>query len=84
MQYVYILRSERDNGFYVGCTQDLKNRLILHNAKKVLATKHRTPLKIIHYEAFLDKSDAFVREQFLKTGWGRNYITKALKHFFNS
>lgn len=84
MQYVYILQSEKDMELYVGCTQNLKNRLTLHNAKKVLSTKHRTPLKLIHYEAFLDKNDAFAREQFLKTGWGRNYLTKTLKNLFNN
>lgn len=83
MQYVYILRSVKDKELYVGCTQNLKNRLTLHNAKKVVATKHRTPLKLIHYEAFLNKNDAFAREQFLKTGWGRNYLNKALGHLFN-
>jgi len=83
MQYVYILQSGKDKELYVGCTQNLKNRLVPHNAKKVLATKHRTPLKLIHYEAFLNKSDAFAREQFLKTGWGRNYLIKTLRNLFN-
>lgn len=83
MQYVYILQSDKDKELYVGCTQDLKNRLILHNAKKVLATKHRTPFKIIYYEAFLNKRDAFARERFFKTGWGRNQLSRILEHFLN-
>lgn len=84
MQYVYVLQSSKDRDIYVGCTQDLKQRLILHNAKKVPATKLRTPLKIIYYEAFINKHDAFEREKFLKTGWGRNQLAKLLRHFFNS
>lgn len=72
MQYVYVLQSSKDNELYIGCTKDLKNRFILHNAKKVFATKHRTPLKIVYYEAFVNKYDAYEREKFLKTGWGRN------------
>lgn len=84
MQYVYVLQSNKDKELYVGCTQDLKNRLTLHNAKKVLATKHRTPLKIIYYEAFVNKYDAYEREKFLKTGWGRNQLIKLLGHFFAS
>ena len=84
MQYVYILRSEKDGELYTGCTTDLKKRLILHNAKKVPATKKRVPLKLIHYEAFQHPTDAFERERYLKTQWGRNYIRKTLRHFFNS
>ncbi|MFA6552687.1 MAG: GIY-YIG nuclease family protein [Candidatus Paceibacterota bacterium] len=35
MQYVYVLQSKVDKDFYIGCTHDLKKRLILHNTKKV-------------------------------------------------
>lgn len=84
MQYVYVLQSKKDNELYIGCTNDLKKRLILHNAKKVTSTAGRTPFILIYYEAFIDKSDAFTREQFLKTGWGRNQLKKLLGNFFNS
>lgn len=29
------------------------------------------------------KEDAFARERYLKTGWGRNYIRKTLKRFLS-
>ncbi len=78
MHYVYILQSKKDCGLYTGCTNDLGKRLILHNAGLVASTKQRLPLSIIHYEAFINKSDAFAREQWLKTGWGRNHLKKVL------
>ena len=84
MQYVYILRSLADNNLYVGCTHNLKHRLSLHNRKKVYSTANRTPLILIYYETCMDKSDAFSREAFLKTVWGKNYIKKALRGYFNS
>lgn len=83
MQYVYVLRSEKDKELYIGCTNDLKKRLVLHNTKKVAVTSRRTPFKLIYYEAFINKSDAFTREQFLKTGWGRNQLNRLLLNFFN-
>lgn len=83
MQYVYVLQSKVDKDFYIGCTKDLKYRRELHNSKKIASTKNRTPLKIIYYEAFLDSHDAFLREQFLKTGWGRNYLRRTLCNFLN-
>jgi predicted GIY-YIG superfamily endonuclease len=48
MQYVYVLMSKKDNELYVGCTSDLKARIILHNAKKVSSTAKRTPFVLIY------------------------------------
>lgn len=79
MYYVYILKSRKDGKLYIGCSNDLKKRLELHGRGLVTATKFRHPLVLIYYEAYLAKQDAFVREKWLKTGWGRNYIKKALK-----
>jgi len=78
MWYVYVLRSRCNGELYVGCTNNLKERLKLHNKGKVLATKSRRPLALIHYEAFLDKYDAYLREKWLKTGWGRRHLRKTL------
>ena len=63
---------------HVGCANDLKKRLELHNAGKVSSTKNRRPFKILYYEVFLDKNDACRREKWLKTGWGRNRLNKIL------
>ncbi len=41
-------------------------------------------MEVIYYEAFLVKEDAFAREQWLKTGWGRNHIKKILQNYFKS
>ncbi|MDD5050468.1 MAG: GIY-YIG nuclease family protein [Candidatus Pacebacteria bacterium] len=84
MQYVYVLQSKKDGDLYTGCTKDLKRRFELHNAKKVPATARRTPLRLIYYEAYLNMYDAYKRESYLKTQWGRNYLKKTLKNFFNS
>jgi len=65
MQYIYILESKSDNNLYVGCTNNLQNRVKLHNSGKVLSTNKRGPFKLIHYEAFLNRKDVFNREQFI-------------------
>ncbi len=84
MQYIYILKSSKDGELYTGCTTDLKARLILHNAKKVNSTAKRAPLVLIYYEAYINKKDAYVREKYMKTRYGRNYIRKVLANFFIS
>lgn len=83
MWYVYILESLKDDNHYVGLTNDLKNRIEKHNKGKVFSTKLRIPFKIIHYEAYLNKNDAANREQFLKTGWGKNWIKRNLENYLN-
>lgn len=78
--YVYILLSLKDKKFYTGFTTDLKNRLSEHAKGDVRSTKDRRPLKLIHYEYFIDEKDAKAREVFLKSGFGRNQIKLALKN----
>ena len=83
MWYAYIIQNKNDDFIYVGLTNDLKRRFSEHNNGKVYSTKNHLPLKIIYYEAHRDKHDAAAREQFLKTGWGKNWIKRTLKRFFN-
>lgn len=78
--YTYVLKSKVDNKLYIGFTNDLKARLVDHNNGKVESTQSRKPLVLIFYEAFNNKSDAVLREKFLKTGWGRIHLKKALKY----
>jgi len=78
MNYVYILKSQRDAKLYIGCTKDLEKRLEEHNLGKVGSTKNRRPFTLIFYEAFSNKADAFSREQWFKTGFGYNHIRKML------
>lgn len=84
MWYTYILRSSKDGHLYVGMTNDLRKRFSAHNNGKVCATKNRIPFELAHYEAYQNKYDAAAREQFLKGGWGKNWIQKNLKNYLKS
>ena len=77
--YVYILQSRKDNGFYIGYTKDLKNRLTLHSKGMVYSTRNRRPVKLIHYEYFINQDDAKAREKYLKSGYGRMNFKEMLK-----
>lgn len=79
--YVYVLESEVDNEKYVGCTNNLKRRLDDHNKGKVFSTKKRKPFRLIYCEIMINQQDAYTREKFLKTGWGKNYLERALKNY---
>ena len=66
MPYCYILKSTESNKYYIGCTNDLMDRLALHNAGKVKSTKHDRPWTIIYSESFESLSKARKRELQIK------------------
>ncbi len=67
--------------FYIGYTNDLKKRVEEHNSGKSFATKPRRPLKLLYYEACLNKDDAENRELYLKSTIGRRFLSKRLSNF---
>jgi len=83
MYYVYVLKSNKDQKFYTGCTSDLRKRFKLHNINQVVSTKGRGPFEIIYYEACINEKDAFTREKYLKTGMGKRYLKNRLKRFLS-
>ena len=82
MHYIYILHSKKDKGLYIGLTTDLKRRVAEHKRGSVTSTKHRLPIQLIHYEAFLVEKDAKARERYLKSGYGRQQLKDSLKRLF--
>jgi len=60
MQFVYPLRSVKDDGFSIGQTNDLERRLAQHNDGLVDSKSIRGPLEIVYYEAYPAKQLADV------------------------
>jgi len=73
-KYCYILKSEKDNKLYIGYTNNLRCRFTEHIKGQVNAIKSRRPLKLIYYEACLNKKKAILREKYFKTAFGRKYL----------
>ena len=86
MFYTYVLLCEVKNktNFYIGYCEDLKKRFNDHLEHKVDTTKKFDKIKLVYYEACLDKTDARKREIQLKTGFGRGYLKRRLQSFLNS
>ena len=74
MYYSYVLRSEKDNGFYIGFTKNLNLRFEMHEKGLLESTQNRRPLKLIYYEACLNQKDATKREKYLKTYNGKGFF----------
>lgn len=76
MYTVYVLKSLADKRTYIGCTKDLENRIKKHNAGEVKSTKARIPFVLWYKEEFIDKYEAFNREQHFKNGLGKKTAKK--------
>lgn len=74
MHYVYSLKCK--DGYYVGCTDDISDRLARHQKGNVPATASRLPVNLEFYFAVEDKYKAFEFEKYLKSGSGRAFINK--------
>jgi len=74
MYYVYNLKCK--DGFYIGCTDNLKERFERHTNGHVPATKDRRPLELTNYISFKDKYKAFEFEKYLKSGSGRSFLNR--------
>ena len=78
--YVYILRNEESGALYTGHTSDLAKRLARHNDKSLITKRYTKKYEgnwvHIYSEEYATRSEAMLREKFLKTGAGRLWIGK--------
>ena len=74
MFYTYILRSDKNDQYYVGHSGDLTSRVQAHNAGEVRSTKYKRPWRLVYYETFRTKLEANQRELEIKKKKSRKYI----------
>ncbi len=79
--FVYILQSEKDGTYYVGCTGNLEERLRRHNQGRGSYTKGKGPWKLIYEEVFHSRGEAMKRERQIKSKKGREYISHLVRAF---
>ncbi len=72
--WVYVLQSETAPRRYLGQTDDLEARLERHGAGLVFSTAPYRPWRLVHTERFVSRSEAMLRERFLKSGQGREFL----------
>ena len=78
MWFVYVLKSRRDKGLYIGSTNDIRRRLAEHNSGLVESTRPRLPFDLEAYVAVRDKARAVELEQYFKTGSGKAVLLKRI------
>jgi len=74
MYLVYAIKSESRKYIYVGMTNDLEKRLNRHNKGYERTTKPYRPFVLIHQETFATRAEARLREKYLKSGIGKEFL----------
>lgn len=74
MFFVYILQNDIDGSFYVGQTQDIRDRLKRHNENRSLYTKDKGAWNLVYLEEFGSRSEAARREKEIKKKKSKKYI----------
>ena len=79
--YFYILMCS-DGTKYYGHTSDLMQRIRSHSNGHVRSTKRKRPVRLVYYEEFSSRSEAFRRERQFKNGKTRkSTIEKLISSF---
>jgi predicted GIY-YIG superfamily endonuclease len=79
MFYVYLLQSSNHAGRrYVGVTEDLRRRLVDHNAGASPHTAKFRPWRLVTYIAFSSRWQAQAFERYIKSGSGHAFARKRL------
>ena len=80
MFQVYAIKSKKRNYIYVGLTNNLEERLKRHNRGTNKTTSSYSPFDLIHVEDFDDRVAARAREEYLKSGVGKEFLKKRLRN----
>lgn len=79
MSYVYILKSERNNKYYIGSTENYIRRVKQHKSGNVTFTRNIRPIKLVLVQEYSDIVTARKIEKRLKKLKRKDYIDKIVK-----
>lgn len=76
MYYVYVLKSKKDNGLYIGKTNDVYRRLMEHNSGHTQSLSNRLPMMLLEVIKCKDELEARKIEKEYKKGYKREEIKR--------
>ena len=74
MCYLYILKNQETDRFYIGSTNNLERRLKEHLKGKTRTTKVLKAYDLVYFEEYSTDSEARLREKQLKSYKSKKYI----------
>ena len=74
MYYLYILKNEQDDRFYIGSTNNLERRIREHLTGKTRTTRVLKTNKLVYSEEYKTEKEVRNREKKLKSYKSKKYI----------
>ncbi len=78
MYFVYIIRSLKNNKYYIGYTNNLKRRIKEHNHNNTRSLINKGPFVLIYNEKYNSVTEAKKREKQIKSYKGGNAFKKLI------
>lgn len=79
MWVVYIIQSKKDKSYYIGCSDNVYERLFEHNSGLSKYTSRKIPWTLKYIEHVKDMKAARKREAFLKRQRNRKFYEKLIQ-----
>jgi putative endonuclease len=76
MPVVYILKSKKNNRYYIGSTEDFQRRFAQHQNGNVKSTKNLRPWIVVLAQEYSSIKEARIIEKKLKALKRRDYLDK--------
>ncbi len=76
--FVYILKSIKNNTFYIGSTSNLERRLIEHQSGRSKYTSEILPVELVFSQKYLSTKTARKIEYWLKKQKDRDFILRII------
>ena len=80
--FVYIIKSDLDNSWYYGYTENIAQRLNFHNEGISRYTKTKRPWALIFLRSYNLKREALKFEKYLKKTRNKDYIGEKYAEYF--
>lgn len=86
--FAYVIQSEYSGKIYIGQTDNLEFRLRRHNGtfpsnKRSYTRINKGSWKLVYHETFNSRKEARVREKYLKSHRGRDWLRTFIKQVEN-
>ncbi len=76
--YLYILESQKNGSYYIGCSKNVDKRLKQHNSGQVKATRYKRPYKLVFKQEFDSIDIAHKAELKIKSWKRKDFIEKII------
>jgi putative endonuclease len=79
MIIIYAIHDSPSGDIYVGLTNDIERRMSEHKRGNNRSTKNFKNIKLLYTEQCKDYKSARIREKYLKSGCGKEFLKSFLK-----